>query len=73
MDDGQVRSCNRSLFPQSGIRGQETEVSFSDANHWMELDQEYVADGMAGTADRIAICIFRLNVWVVAVYGWLEG
>lgn len=55
MDYRQARSCNKSLFPQSGITGQETKVSLSDASHWIELIQEQLPCGMGWTADHTAI------------------
>lgn len=55
MDYRQARSCNRSLFPQSGIAGQETKASFSEASHRMKLAHEYLAGGVRQTAGSTAI------------------
>lgn len=55
MDYRQTKSCNKSLFPHSGITGQETKVSLSDASHWIELVQEQLVYGMGWIADHTAI------------------
>lgn len=51
----QDRSCNRSLFPQGGVAGQETKVSVPNASHWMEPVQEYLVDAAGQAADKIAV------------------
>lgn len=74
MDYRQARSCNKSLFPQSGITGQETKVSLSDASHRIELVQEQLAYGMGRTADTTAIPLpsgltSAFSVWNCVLFG----